>query len=264
MINQENPVPIGAENKLPNQLVVAVSGVASGIGLAQAERFLREGHYVYGIDLQETSAALNLKSNEPERFNFVLGDISKETVVKDFLKRINESWGSLHVLCNTAGQLDGYRNIEETSSDEFTSYFENNVLSQFLMTKYALPLLLKNESSRIINMSSIAGVTAGGGGISYTAAKHAICGLTKQMAYDYSDQGLRINAIAPGAIATEMNRSDFEEEDGKMARWVAKETPVKRWATAEEVADLSYFLASNQADYIQGAVIPIDGGWLNR
>ena len=101
---------------------------------------------------------------------------------------------------------------------------------------------------------------AGGGGIAYTTAKHAIVGFTKQLALDVADQGISVKGIAPGAIQTPMNAADFAG-DGKMAQWVAEETPVKRWAQPEEVAALTLFLASPQASYLQGAIVPIDGGW---
>lgn len=90
-------------------------------------------------------------------------------------------------------------------------------------------------------MASIAGLIAGGGGIAYTSAKHAIVGFTKQLALDYAGQGIRVKGIAPGAIQTPMNAADFEGK-GEMAEWVANETPVKRWAQPEEVAELTLFL----------------------
>ena len=89
-------------------------------------------------------------------------------------------------------------------------------------------------------------------------------GYTKQLDYDYAAKGIRANCIAPGAIETPMNAKDFEEDDGKMAKWVADQTPAKRWAQPEEVAALTMFLASPRADYIHGTAVPIDGGWLEK
>ncbi|MDN6516432.1 MAG: SDR family oxidoreductase, partial [Lacticaseibacillus paracasei] len=126
-----------------------------------------------------------------------------------------------------------------------------------------LPGMLARGHGIFINMSSIAGLVGGGGGVAYTAAKHAVIGLTKQLDLDYAAKGIRANALAPGAINTPMNAADFAG-DGKMAAWVAQETPAKRWAKPEEVAQLSLFLASDAADYIHGTVIPIDGGWLEK
>ena len=117
------------------------------------------------------------------------------------------------------------------------------------------------KSGVIINMASIAGLVAGGGGIAYTASKHAIVGLTKQLAIDEAKSGIQVLGIAPGAIDTPMNARDFTENDGQMAKWVANETPAKRWATADEVAELTLCLASPKASYMTGAIVSIDGGW---
>ena len=120
--------------------------------------------------------------------------------------------------------------------------------------------MLEQGNGTIITMTSIAGLVAGGGGVAYTMSKHALVGFIKQLALDYADQGIHVNGIAPGAIETPMNAADFAGE-GLMAKQVAEETPLKRWAQPKEVADLTLFLASKQANYMQGTIIPIDGGW---
>lgn len=260
-----NGVPIGQKNYLPERLTVLVTGAASGIGLAQIKHFLEEGHRVFAVDLFDRNQIFQtLKKEYLKQFDYALADVSQNKNVESVFGQLETVFGELQVLCNTAGKLDAYKTIEETEFGYWNEIVTNNMDSVFLMMKRALPLLLNNHNSRIINMSSIAGLSAGGGGISYTAAKHAISGMTKQMAYDYSDQGLKANAIAPGAIATTMNEKDFTEDKGKTAKWVADETPVKRWARPEEIAELTLFLASDKADYIQGTIIPVDGGWMNR
>lgn len=260
-----NGIPIGQSNYLSEQLTVLITGAASGIGLAQTKQFLKEGHRVFAVDLVDRNQVFQkLKKDYLNQFDYALADVSENKIVDSVFGQLETVFGELQVLCNTAGKLDAYKTIEETDFEYWNEIVTNNMNSVFLMMKRALPFLLNNPSSRIINMSSIAGLSAGGGGISYTAAKHAIAGMTKQMAYDYSDQGLRVNAIAPGAIATTMNEKDFTENKGDMAKWVANETPVKRWALPEEIAELTLFLASDKADYIQGTIIPVDGGWMNR
>src|SRR5699024_6320650 len=111
-----------------------------------------------------------------------------------------------------------------------------------------------------VNMASIAGFVAGGGGAAYTASKHGIIGYTKQLDYDYCREGIRANALAPGAIKTPMNKQAFEG-DGTIAKWLARETQAGRLETPDEVASLKLFIASVAADYIHVAVLPIDGGW---
>ena len=137
------------------------------------------------------------------------------------------------------------------------SNFSNQFKSVFLVTNAILPYFLQQKGV-IVNMASIAGLVAGAA--AQRASKHAIIGYTKQLSYDYAKLGIRANAIAPGAIQTPMNAADFAGE-GEMAAWVARETPAGRWAQPQEVAKLSLFLASDDADYIHGTVMTIDGGW---
>lgn len=247
------------EHLLPPQMTVMVTGASSGIGLAQVKAFIQAGHQVFALD----KVPFPKEVAHDDQLFFMQKDLTDETQVQEVFKTLEQRFGQLHVLCNTAGVLDDYQTIEQTSLSHWQQLLANNLTTQFLMAKYALPYLLKNPTSRIINMASIASLTAGGGGIGYTAAKHAVAGLTKQLAYDYASRGLRVNAIAPGAIQTPMNANDFTGEE-PMAQWVADQTPVKRWAQPEEVAELTLFLASDAADYMQGVIIPLDGGWLIR
>lgn len=250
--------------KLPSVLDVVISGAMSGIGASQVDAFLAGGHRVYAVDIKTDERQLaKWQASYPEQLTFQELDCSDFTAVSSFFNKITKDLSGIDVLCNTAGKLDGYASLEETSSDLWQEILTNNLQAVFNMTKAALPYLLAKETSRLINMASIAGLTAGGGGIAYTSAKHAIAGFTKQMAYDYASQGLVANAIAPGAIATPMNQADFVGPS-PMADEVMAQTPAKRWAKADEVASLTLFLASDQAAYMQGNVIPLDGGWLIR
>lgn len=250
---------------LPEICCVLVTGAASGIGYAQAEAFLQKNHRVFAVDIQPpTKSVQKLKATYScDQYYYMQADVSQKSQVDSVFSKYSEWSESLNIVCNTAGILDEYHTLAECELEDWKRVMDVNITSMFLVTKQALPLLLKQKSSRVINMASIASLTGGGGGIAYTTSKHAVAGFTKQLAYDYSNQGLRCNAIAPGAIATVMNEADFIG-DQKMAKWVEEETPVKRWAQASEVADLTLFLASNESDYIQGSVIPLDGGWLIR
>ena len=173
------------------------------------------------------------------------------------MKQIVKNNGQIDILLNTAGILDDYRPSLETSEALWDQILATNLKVSFV-TNAILPYFLQQKGV-IVNMASIAGLVAGGGG-ARTASKHAIIGYTKQLSYDYAKLGIRANAIAPGAIQTPMNAADFAGE-GEMAAWVARETPAGRWAQPQEVAKLSLFLASDDADYIHGTVMTIDGGW---
>lgn len=244
-------------HRLPKQLIVVITGVSSGIGLAQVKAFLEHNHLVIGIDKHSTHSV------DHPNFIFKQLDVSDVYAVETLFDWIKNKYNEIHVLCNTAGVLDDFKTIEQIDEKFWNEIIKVNVTSQYLMCQKALPLLLKASASRIINMASIASLTAGGGGLAYTTAKHAVAGLTKQLAYDYANTGLRVNAIAPGAIQTAMTRDDFKG-DGQMAQWVASQTPIKRWAQPDEVAELTLFLASDASDYMVGNIIPLDGGWMIR
>ncbi|ATF72320.1 MULTISPECIES: 3-oxoacyl-ACP reductase [unclassified Enterococcus] len=241
---------------IDDKTIVFVTGAASGIGKAQAEAFLAEGAQVFGVDCQSFPDSLLAQP----RFFGTCCDLAVKENCLAAVQACVTHFGGITVLLNTAGKLDDYHTIAETTSMEWEEIFQTNVSSMFYLTKEILPLMQANGGGTIINMASIAGMVAGGGGIAYTTAKHAIVGFTKQLALDVADQGISVKGIAPGAIQTPMNAADFAG-DGKMAQWVAEETPVKRWAQPEEVAALTLFLASPQASYLQGAIVSIDGGW---
>lgn len=236
--------------------VVLVTGVASGIGLAQVKIFLANGAKVFGVDCQEMSENL---ADSP-RFVYFQGDVSDSQVCKQAVEKCCQHFGKVDILLNTAGVLDNYATIAETSIDQWHQVLRTNLDSMFYFCKLVIPQMIQAGGGAVINMASVASLVAGGGGVSYTASKHAIAGLTKQLAYDHGKDHISVKAIAPGAIQTPMNAADFAG-DGAMAKWVAEETPVKRWAQAAEVAELTLFLASEKSSYLHGAIVPFDGGW---
>ena len=225
---------------------VLVTGASSGIGRAQALTFLENGYRVYGVDKDENPGFLN-------ELRFFKMDLT------DDLTPLFTSLPEVDILCNTAGVLDDYRPLHETSDEDWEQLFALNLIATMKITRFYLQKMLEKKSGIIINMCSIASFLAGGGGAAYTASKHALAGLTKQIALDYADQNIQVFGLAPGAVKTAMTAADFEP-DG-LADWVAEETPIKRWLDPQEVADVSLFLASGKAAAMQGEIIKIDGGW---
>lgn len=225
---------------------VLVTGASSGIGRAQALTFLENGYRVYGVDKGENPGFLN-------ELRFFKMDLT------DDLTPLFTSLPEVDILCNTAGILDDYRPLHETSDEDWEQLFALNLTATMKITRFYLQKMLEKKSGIIINMCSIASFLAGGGGAAYTASKHALAGLTKQIALDYADQNIQVFGLAPGAVKTAMTAADFEP--GGVADWVAEETPIKRWLAPQEVADVSLFLASGKAAAMQGEIIKIDGGW---
>ena len=225
---------------------VLVTGASSGIGRAQALTFLENGYRVYGVDKGENPGFLN-------ELRFFKMDLT------DDLTPLFTSLPEVDILCNTAGILDDYRPLHETRDEDWEQIFALNLTATMKITRFYLQKMLEKKSGIIINMCSIASFLAGGGGAAYTASKHALAGLTKQIALDYADQNIQVFGLAPGAVKTAMTAADFEP--GGLADWVAEETPIKRWLDPQEVADISLFLASGKAAAMQGEIIKIDGGW---
>ncbi len=225
---------------------VLVTGASSGIGRAQALTFLENGYRVYGVDKGENPGFLN-------ELRFFKMDLTED------LTPLFTSLPEVDILCNTAGILDDYRPLHETRDEDWEQIFALNLTATMKITRFYLQKMLEKKSGVIINMCSIASFLAGGGGAAYTASKHALAGLTKQIALDYADQNIQVFGLAPGAVKTAMTAADFEL--GGLADWVAEETPIKRWLDPQEVADVSLFLASGKAAAMQGEIIKIDGGW---
>lgn len=225
---------------------VLVTGASSGIGRAQAQTFLENGFRVYGVDRGENPGFLS-------NFRFLQLDLTGDlTPLFSWLPKVD-------VLCNTAGILDDYKPLLETSDEDWDRIFSVNLTATMKITRFYLQKMLEKEAGIIINMCSVASFLAGGGGVAYTASKHALAGLTKQLALDYAAKQIQVFGLAPGAVKTAMTAADFEP--GGLADWVADETPIKRWLDPQEVADVSLFLASGKAAAMQGEIIKIDGGW---
>ncbi|WP_394404792.1 3-oxoacyl-ACP reductase [Streptococcus sp. 20-1249] len=225
---------------------VLITGVSSGIGLAQARLFLENGCAVYGVD---KSAKPDLSGD----FHFYQLDLTRD--IAALIEQVPE----VDILCNTAGILDNYQPLLEISEEEFEQVFATNFFGTVKLTRHYLAKMVERKEGIIINMCSIASFLAGGGGAAYTASKHALAGFTRQLALDYAKAGVQIFGIAPGAVQTGMTAADFEP--GGLADWVASETPIGRWMQAEEIADLTAFLASGKASSMQGEIVKIDGGW---
>ncbi|AIS58855.1 3-oxoacyl-ACP reductase [Listeria ivanovii] len=232
---------------------VFITGTSSGIGLAQTELFLKKGAVVFGMDVQPTFI-------KHQNFHFFEGDVRDKKAIKEAVKYASVG-GGIEILIHTAGVLDDYKPALDIDEAYFDYVMDTNFKSLHYLTQEVLKIMIENRKGIIITMASVAGLVAGGGGAAYTASKHAVIGYTKQLAYDYATYGIRVNGIAPGAIRTQMNQKDFEG-DGEIAQQVANETPVGRWGEAEEVAKVTLFLASEGASYLQGAIIPVDGGWI--
>jgi len=238
--------------------VILITGGTQGIGFATARLFAAEGAQVIivGRDVDKTAeAALRIPGRGEA------GDVSVATACKRIITRTLSLYTRLDILVNCAGVIFRNRTVEQTSEEEWDQTFNINVKGTFLMSKYALPALRKTKGC-IVNMSSYVGLVGFAGTSAYAASKAAIINLTRSMALDHAKEGIRVNAVCPGSVDTEMIHAAWEKfGDVEQARklWNEKH-PLGRIATADEVGRVILFLASEDASFITGTTLAVDGG----
>lgn len=242
--------------------VALVTGAGSGLGKAQAERFAREGALVVAADLD-----LNAASQTAQAVSSAGGvcipmelDVTDQGSADLCTAAVMERFGRIDVLSNTAGAFDGFAQLTETTRTVWDRVLSVNVTGLFVVSTAVVPRMRHAGRGVIINIASGAGLRGGGGGIAYTSSKHAVVGFTRQMAAAYGKDGIRVNAIAPGLIATPMTAS-FSGTDAT-ARTLSR-YPAGRVGRAEDIANVAAFLASDQADFIHAATIVVDGGMVD-
>ena len=242
--------------------VVVITGALTGIGRAAAIAFAREGSRVVvsGRNADKgNSLAAELRTLGAEA-EFVRADVRVEAEVRNLVDRTVERFGRIDVAVNNAGIEGELGPIVEQSTANYTATFEANVLGTFLSLKHEMRIMLPQGSGSIINLSSIGGQVGMPGASIYVAAKHAVEGLTKSAALEGAAGGVRVNAVAPGPVATPMFERFFGGNEAAKAGFLAG-IPAKRAATPEEIADTIVFLASDKARYLTGQSVLIDGGY---
>lgn len=240
---------------------VLLTGAASGIGRAQALMFIKEGAKLIATDInQEGLDTLleDIKALGGEAIA-VKGEVSDSAQVAGTVKAGIDKFGQIDILCNTAGIFDNYATSLETDEAKWDTYYAVNVKGPYLMCNAVLPGMLTRGKGVIINVCSIAGLTAGVGGAAYTSSKHAIVGYTKQLCLEFADKGIRVNGIAPGSVATPLIRKSLENDADGYSKRISM-IPCGRLGDPNDIANLTMFLASDEAEWIHGAILSIDGG----
>ena len=239
--------------------VAIITGAGSGFGRATAELYTKEGAKVVVVDYNEETAqqtAAGIRENGGEAVA-VKADVSNESDVKHFIQTAIDTYGQIDILFNNAG-IYAPGAVEDTSMDDWNRSLNVNITALFLASKYAIPYL-KETKGNIINTASAGGIIGFPDAISYATTKGAVISFTRAMAVDYAEAGVRINAICPGTGVTGMTK-DLLEIDEIYQGFVAP-IPMKRLGEANDVANAALFLGSNQASYITGHALPVDGGW---
>jgi NAD(P)-dependent dehydrogenase (short-subunit alcohol dehydrogenase family) len=232
--------------------LVLVTGAASGVGREMVTLFLAEGAEVIAVDRVESVDTLAGEHVLPVR-----ADVR---VQADVDRAVAAGGRALDVLCNNAGVLDGMSFIDEATDEEWDRCIGVNAHGPFLFCRAAVPGMLANGGGVIINTASASGLRGGRAGAAYTASKFAVVGLTLNIAATLGDQGIRCNAICPGATATNIAEGvQFSERGGAFA---APRMPFFTIAEPVKVARAAVMLARDDAEWINGAIVPVDGGWL--
>lgn len=240
--------------------VALITGATRGIGKAIAIKLSKEG-YDIAINYRKENEELNELKKEIEQNNvkceLVQGDVSIFEDTERFVKETIEKLGSIDVLVNNAGITKDML-LMRMKQEDFKQVIDTNLVGTFNVTKNVVPYMMKARSGRIINISSVVGISGNAGQTNYSASKAGIIGFTKSLAKEIASRNILVNAVAPGFIET--NMTDVLKDDVKQE--IAKNIPLKRMGTAQDVANVVKFLASDDSSYITGQVINVDGGML--
>ena len=248
-----------------NGKVALVTGGTSGIGRETAIAMAGAGAKVVlaGRRQQAGDAVANEIRSAGHDAHFVQTDVTNEDQVKQLVDRTMELYGRLDIAFNNAG-IELGAPVTDFKEEDYRLVFDINVLGVFLSQKYEIPAMLQSGGGVIINTSSILGHIAMPGASIYNASKHAVEGITKTTALEFADQGIRVNSVAPGAIATDMIDRFAGEEGAESRKQLEALHPMGRLGQAKEIAAAVLYLASDAASFTTGISLPVDGGFLAR
>ncbi|ULQ54688.1 SDR family oxidoreductase [Flavihumibacter fluvii] len=245
--------------------VAIVTGAASGLGKAITLLYLAEGAKVLAADINEKNLYA-LKNDAPANNGYlttIVANMATDDDIENMVKKAIDTYGTVDILVNNAGIMDDFSPAAEVTDDMWDHVMAINLNGPFKAMRAVLKIMLEKKSGVIINIASVGGLQGARAGAAYTASKHAIIGLTKNTGYMYAKSGLRCNAIAPGAMETNIGATiDFSKISTLANERIMPGMVLNpRSSKPSEVANIALFLASEAASFINGAVIVADGGW---
>ncbi|MCC3371562.1 SDR family oxidoreductase [Cohnella sp. REN36] len=241
-----------------------ITGAASGMGKAMALLFAKEGASVVVADLNQTAvdAVVQEIAEAGGQARGVAANVTKEEDVASMIDVAVRQFGKLDILVNNAGIMDAMTSAESVTDDLWNRVFDVNVTGPMRAIRKALPLMKAQGSGVIINTASVGGLYGSRAGLAYTASKHAVVGMTKNVGFQYGKLGIRCNAIAPGAVATNIGLGGaqpdpFGLEQAMAGMGLQRSEP----GNPGDIASVALFLASDDAKFVNGTVVTADGGW---
>ena len=245
--------------------VALITGGTSGIGRAAAIAFAKEGAraVVTGRREKEGAETIRLVKDAGGEGFFIKADMSKEVDVKVMVEKVMEVYGHLDYAFNNAGIEQLPTPLVEQTEETFDQIIDINVKGVWLSMKYEIPQMLKNGGGAIVNMASIAGLIGAPGVPIYVASKNAVLGLTKSVALEYAKSGIRVNAVSPAAIETDMFERFVNDNQQAREGFIAMH-PIGRPGKPEEIASAVLYLCSDGASFITGQSLAVDGGFTSQ
>jgi NAD(P)-dependent dehydrogenase (short-subunit alcohol dehydrogenase family) len=240
--------------------IAIVTGAAHGIGRAVAELFAEEGAWLLVADVDDAAGEATAAGirDRGGRAAFRHVDVADEGQVAAAVRQAAAAGdGRIDVLCNNAAYLGQWHDVVAAPRDEWDKCLQTGLLGTAHFLREVLPLMVPRRSGSVVNIASIQGLVGARTSAAYTSMKHAVIGLTRSAATDYAPHNIRVNAVCPGPIQTRISPAPGTELH---QRQISK-TPLGRIGQPREVAYAALFLASDEASYITGAVLPVDGGW---
>ena len=238
-----------------------ITGAAQGLGLVTASLMASSGYRVILADLQDLEVAAKRLRGEGAAVEVARGDVASEAYVLELARTVERDHGALDVLVNNAG-ISLIKPAEDTTADEWQKVMSVNLLGPFLLCKYLGAQMLARRAGSIVNVASVAALAGVIHRSAYNSSKHGLIGLTRTLAAEWGGRGVRVNAVCPGWIKTEMDVADqgsgaYTDAD------ITNRIPLARFARPEDVAQAIAFLADNEkSSFVNGASLTVDGGWI--
>jgi len=232
-----------------------ITGAYRGIGKVVADLFIAEGAEVWGLDYKTPEDLSNRVEAAKGKLHWVTADLSETAAIDGLIDKLVKETGGFDILINNAGITKDNLSFR-MSLEEWQKVIDINLSAAFLVARCVGRDMIRKRAGSIVNMSSVVGVHGNGGQANYSASKAGLIGVTKSLAAECASRGVRVNALAPGLIATDMTAVLSDEVKQKMLEVI----PLKRMGTSEDIANAALFLASDESTYITGQVLPVDGG----